>query len=47
MAKRHKAALSLTLQAMYNKFKRQSVGSVSELYYIYRKTQDLRLRIKT
>ena len=38
MAKRQKTALSFTPQAMYNQFKRQSTGSVSELYYIYRKT---------
>ena len=34
-------ALSLTPQAMYNQFKKQSAGSVSELYYIYRKTRTL------
>ena len=33
-----KTALSLTPQAMYNQFKRPSVGIVRELYYIYRKT---------
>ena len=38
MAKRQKTALLLTPQAMYNQFKRPSAGSVSELYYIYRKT---------
>ena len=38
MAKLLKMALYLTPQAMYNQFKRQSAGSVSELYYIYRKT---------
>ena len=38
MAKRQKTALCLTPQAMYNQFKRPSTGSVSELYYIYRKT---------
>ena len=38
MAKIAKTALSLTPQAMYNQFKRPSAGSVSELYYIYRKT---------
>ena len=38
MAKLQKMALSLTPQAMYNQFKRPSTGSVSELYYIYRKT---------
>ena len=38
-------ALSLTPQAMYNQFKRPSAGSGRELYYIYRKTYDLRLRI--
>ena len=38
MAKRQKRALCLTPQAMYNQFKRPSAGSVSELYYIYRKT---------
>ena len=36
--KLRKTALSLTPQAMYNQFKRPSAGSVSELYYIYRKT---------
>ena len=40
-----KTALPLTPQAMYNQFKRLSAGSVSELYYVYRKTQDLRFRI--
>ena len=38
MAKRQKTALCLTPQAMYNQFKRPSAGSVSELYYICRKT---------
>ena len=38
MAKRRKTALYLTPQAMYNQFKSPSIGSVSELYYIYRKT---------
>ena len=38
MAKRQKTTLCLTPQAMYNQFKRPSAGSVSELYYIYRKT---------
>ena len=33
-----KTALSLTPQAMYNQFKRQSAESLRELYYIYRKT---------
>ena len=33
-----KTVLSMTPQAMYNQFKRPSVGSVRELYYIYRKT---------
>ena len=37
-----KKVLSLTPQAMYNQFKRPSAGSVRELYYIYRKTYDLR-----
>ena len=36
--KLRKTALSLTPQAMYNQFKRPSAGSVSELYYIYRKS---------
>ena len=36
--KLRKTALSLTPQAMYNQFKRPSVVSVRELYYIYRKT---------
>ena len=36
--KLRKTALYLIPQAMYNQFKRQSAGSVSELYYIYRKT---------
>ena len=36
--KLRKTALSLTPQAMYNQFKRPSAGSVSELYYTYRKT---------
>ena len=36
--KLRKTALSLTPQAMYNQFKRPSAGSVSELYYICRKT---------
>ena len=36
--KLRKTALYLTPQAMYNQFKRPSVGSVSELYYICRKT---------
>ena len=30
-----KTVLSMTPQAMYNQFKRTSVGSVRELYYIY------------
>ena len=38
MAKRQKTPLCLTPQAMYNQFKRPSAGSVSELYYICRKT---------
>ena len=38
MAKLQKIALYLTPQAMYNQFKRPSAASVSELYYIYRKT---------
>ena len=33
-----KTALCLTPQAMYNQFKRPSAASVSELYYICRKT---------
>ena len=33
-----KTALSLTQQAMYNQLERLSTGSVSELYYTYRKT---------
>ena len=33
-----KTALYFTPQAMYNQLKRPSTGSVSELYYIYRKT---------
>ena len=33
-----KTALCLTPQAMYNQFKRHSAASVSELYYICRKT---------
>ena len=37
-----KTALSLTPQPMYNHFKRPSAGRARELYYIYRKTQDLR-----
>ena len=45
MAKRQKTALCLTPQAMYNQFKRPSAGSVNELYYIYRNTLELRLRI--
>ena len=36
--KLRKTALYLTPQAMYNQFKRPSAGSVSELYYICRKT---------
>ena len=36
--KLRKTALYLKPQAMYNHFKRPSAGSVSELYYIYRKT---------
>ena len=38
MAKLQKMVLYLTPQAMYNQFKRPSAGTVSELYYIYRKT---------
>ena len=38
MAKLQKTALYLTPQAMYNQFKRPSAASVSELYYICRKT---------
>ena len=37
-----KTALSLTPQAMHNPLKRQSAGSVRELYYIYRKTKRLK-----
>ena len=33
-----KTAVCLTPQAMYNQFKRPSAASVSELYYICRKT---------
>ena len=33
-----KTVLSMTPQAMYNQFKRPSVGSVREFYYIYRNT---------
>ena len=33
-----KTVLSITPQTMYNQFKRPSVASVRELYYIYRKT---------
>ena len=36
---------TLTPQTMYNQFKRPYAGSVIELYYIYRKTLDLRLMI--
>ena len=35
MVKRRKMVLSLTPQPMHNQFKRPSVGSVSELHYIY------------
>ena len=40
-----KTELSLKPQAMYNQFKRPSAGVVRELYYIYKKNYDLRLRI--
>ena len=33
-----KTALSVTPQSMYSQFKRPSAWSVSELYYIFRKT---------
>ena len=39
-----KTVLSLTQQAMYNQLKRPSARSISELYYIYGKTSDFRLK---